>query len=315
MSLEKRKKSNECLQADMCRSLRTISLRAQRIAGLKENDHQSRGSLELTGAKSYANIIKKQRQNQITRSTSGSINRISKITEFNKPLSPMNKKKVLRNNKKLTTCEVKKQEIEKKLSKLKEKEAYLKNLEGKVRNSTRNEANKRREVDILKKASEMIVAEVIAKGIVYDIIWNVIFNGMRMREVNLESRKQACLTALNKMKIFVERLERMKRELEKQALELINQKSCLKKNANFTTIQSNIVVKSTDKIKGYEAVVNCRKKIFEEKRKKNAEKQSPENIIKMNSGKSSRRSSDDSGSFKNRSTMSRDSSRSFLNYK
>lgn len=316
MSLEKRRRSNQCLQADMCRSLRTISLRAQRIDRIKDNDHQTRGSLELTAVKSCTNIIEKQRLKQIPRSTSGSItNRMSKVSEFNKTLSPVSRVKVLGSSKKMTVVEAKKQEIDKKLSILKEKEVYLKTLEGKVKKSQRYEANKRREVDILKLACESIVAEVIAKGIICDLIWDVVFRDMRMREIGLESRRQACLTALNKMKIFVERLERMKREMEKQALELINQKIYLKKKDNFMAAKSTKVLKSTDKIKGYEAVINCRKKNFEEKEGKNNDKQSPDTLIKMNSGKSSRRSSEDSGSFKNRSTMSRDSLRSFINYK
>ena len=48
------------------------------------------------------------------------------------------------------------------------------------------------------------------------------FLSQKREEISINTRKQAYFTALCKMKSSVEKLEKMKRELEKQALDLIS---------------------------------------------------------------------------------------------
>lgn len=111
---------------------------------------------------------------------------------------------------------LKKQKIKEKTNILKSKEEAVKNLELKVRKMEKELRKKEREAEIYKSASRRMVAECISKGIIEDLIWHVMFRSLTHKQINLSSRKNACLSALAKMKKVVSKIESTKRVLEDQ---------------------------------------------------------------------------------------------------
>lgn len=218
--IEIRKKSRDCVQADMHRSLKIISLRAQRIN--KSNDfdtiHKPTGSRLLTSIKSSSTSSSRPNLSQHPRNSSS-------ILSENKPHNIVFSLKSSRTNSipSLNTSRIglKNSKIQEKIAQNQGKEIYLKGLEAKIKKLKKTTLKKQREVNIQQIGCRRIVAEVIVKGVIEDIIWQSILEDMRKKEIIMSTRKNACINALKKLMLIIVKLDLMKREIKKHALKLI----------------------------------------------------------------------------------------------
>lgn len=122
---------------------------------------------------------------------------------------------------------IKQIEVERKQKLLKDTENYLKKYELAIKKKEKELFHKSREFRIQSAGCQRMLAEGISKTILDDIIWTVIFKSLTQESFSLYSRKQACISAFTKMKSCVNKLECLKRDLEKSALTLISQRQSL----------------------------------------------------------------------------------------
>ncbi|OMJ89532.1 hypothetical protein SteCoe_8337 [Stentor coeruleus] len=228
--IERRKKSKDCVQADMHRSLKIISLRAQRIN--KSNDfdtiHKPTVSQLLTSVKSSSIASSRFNLGQHPRNNSS-------IISENKFHDIVYSLKSSRTNSipSLSTSQIslKNSELKEKIRQNQEKEIQIKELEAKIKKLKKNVMKKSREVDVQQIGCGRIVAEVIVKGIIEDIVWQAILEDIRKKEISMNTRKNACVCALNKMKSIMVKLDLMNKKLKKHALKLIDH-NLYSKNSN-----------------------------------------------------------------------------------
>lgn len=144
-----------------------------------------------------------------------------------------------------------KEKAEEKKKNLISQELSLSENESQLKKKQKEILKKERQIYVQKSGISRIVAEVVASGIINEIVWNVVFGGLKKDEVSLNSRKHACRTALNKMKNSVGRLECMKRTMEEKALELINQKykaKNIQKKKDFSVEKRMSLQKSKERL-------------------------------------------------------------------
>lgn len=118
-------------------------------------------------------------------------------------------------------------EFERKQKLLRDTESNLKRYELAIKKKEKELFRKTREYRIQSAGCQRMLAEGIAKSIIDNMIWDVIFKSLTQESFSLSSRKQACISAFTKMKSSVTKLESLKRDLEKSALILITQRQSL----------------------------------------------------------------------------------------
>jgi CYTH domain-containing protein len=116
---------------------------------------------------------------------------------------------------------IKEIEVERKQKLLRDTESKLKRYELAIKKKEKDLSRKKREYTIQSAGCQRMLAEGIAKSIIDNLIWDILFKSLTQDSFSLSSRKQACISAFTKMKSSVNKLESLKQHLEKSALLLL----------------------------------------------------------------------------------------------
>jgi hypothetical protein len=206
-------KSQVLIENNLKRSLRIIDLKT--FKGLSRKPQKDLKSLESTAGRT----VSRGSNSKNSRSCKSSFSLTRKITETPEDFSNQIEERQEKHEK-----FERHQRIAEKEKILNEKEAAFKELEKKTRKIEKEVKKKEREAEIYTSACNRMIAESLSKGIIEDLIWEVMFRSLKKEQLSIISRKNACLTALAKMKKAVKQIETMKRSMEKQALLFISSK-------------------------------------------------------------------------------------------
>jgi PAB1-binding protein PBP1 len=207
MKKKLKKNSSQCLfQANLLRSLKTISLRAERRTSSQSSS--SRQSIQKTLGKissGSTSSLKTCENPKMTLKKSSNFSKNSlKISNSNTVLNTTDTKLIK------SQIECKFKDILYKSNILKDKQKFLKEFESQVAVKNNEIQEKQIEINIQKMCLDKIVAGIIVSGIIDDLIWDSVFLSLKRQRISLNTRKQACLSTLDKIKKPFEQLNNIK---------------------------------------------------------------------------------------------------------